>query len=74
MGVDSKGELGMSPAERTDVVDSLNLIRIMPAEGARMGEISWMFEVSEVKPGPVSSLLGNEASIDSGGSSDARRG
>ena len=34
VGVDSKGELGVSPAERTDVVDSLNLIRIMPAEGA----------------------------------------
>jgi len=34
VGVESKGELGVSPAERTDVVDPLNLIRIMPAEGA----------------------------------------
>ena len=32
-GVESKGELGVGPAERTDVVDSLNLIRIIPAEG-----------------------------------------
>ena len=33
-GVDSKGELGVGPAERTDVVDPLNLIRVMPAKGA----------------------------------------
>ncbi len=40
VGVDSKGELGVSPAERTDVVDSLNLIRIMPAEGREWVELA----------------------------------
>ncbi len=34
VGVDSKRELSMGLAERTNVVDPLNLIRIMPAEGA----------------------------------------
>jgi len=34
VGVDSKEELCLGPAEKTDVVDPVNLIRIMPAEGA----------------------------------------
>ena len=51
-----EGELDKTPAERTLIVDPLNLIRVIPAEGTEIGESSYRHNFSFRLPDRASSL------------------